>query len=101
MTKEYLYSNLYTIYYELKDYNRAEQALTDYEAMFPEDYMPHALRGMMLITMENEKPQNARDYTAAQAEHETAGNMLRGSDDTTYYQQLDSLIANLERNGWL
>ena len=101
VTKEYLYSNLYTIYYELKDYNRAEQALTDYEAMFPEDYMPHALRGMMLITMENEKPQNARDYTAAQAEHETAGNMLRGSDDTTYYQQLDSLIANLERNGWL
>ena len=63
--------------------------------------MPHALRGMMLITMENEKPQNTRDYKAAQTEYETAGDMLKSSDDTTYYQQLDSLIANLERNGWL
>ena len=40
-------------YYELKDYDRAEQALKDYETAFPEDYMPHALRGMMLITEEN------------------------------------------------
>ena len=55
VTKEYLYSNLYTIYYELKDYAKAEQALTAYEEMFPEDYMPHALRGMMLITIENAK----------------------------------------------
>ncbi|MCI9332962.1 MAG: protein kinase [Oscillibacter sp.] len=101
VTKEYLYSNLYTIYYELKEYDRAEQALADYETMFPEDYMPHALRGMMLITIENEKPQNSRNYKAAQAEYETAGGMVRDSDETTYYQQLGSLIANLKRNGWL
>lgn len=101
VTKEYLYSNLYTIYYELKDYDQAEQALADYETMFPEDYMPHALRGMMLITIENEKPQNARNYKPAQVEYETAGGMVRDSDETTYYQQLGSLIENLKRNGWL
>lgn len=101
VTKEYLYSNLYTIYYELKEYDRAEQALADYEAMFPEDYMPHALRGMMLITIENEKPQSARNYKGALAEYETAGGMVRDSDETTYYQQLGSLIENLKRNGWL
>lgn len=59
VTKEYLYSNLYTIYYELKDYAKAEQALTAYEEMFPEDYMPHALRGMMLITIEMPSPRAA------------------------------------------
>ena len=64
VTKEYLYSNLYTIYYELKDYDRAEQALAAYEAKFPEDYMPHALRGMLLVTVENEKPQAGRDCSA-------------------------------------
>lgn len=101
VTKEYLYSNLYTIYYELKDYAKAEQALTAYEAMFPEDYMPHALRGMMLITIENAKPQTSRNYRPALAEYETAGSMIRSSDETTYYQQLDSLIENLKRNGWL
>lgn len=101
VTKEYLYSNLYTIYYELKDYAKAEQALTAYEEMFPEDYMPHALRGMMLITIENTKPQSSRNYRPALAEYETAGNMIRSSDETTYYQQLGSLIEDLKRNGWL
>ena len=101
VAKEYLYSNLYTIYYEMKDYDRAEQALTSYEEMFPEDYMPHALRGMMLITIENGKSQSARNYKAAFAEYETAGAMIRSSDDTTYYQQLGSLIQNLRKNGWL
>lgn len=101
VVKEYLYANLYTIYYEMKDYGRAEQTLMDYETAFPGDYMPHALRGMMLITIENEKPQSARDYSAAKAEYETAGTMLQSSDDTTYYQQLESLIQNLQRNGWL
>lgn len=101
VTKEYLYSNLYTIYYELKDYAKAEQALTAYEEMFPEDYMPHALRGMMLITIENAKPQSSRNYRPALAEYETAGSMIRSSDETTYYQQLGSLIEDLKRNGWL
>ena len=101
VTKEYLYSNLYTIYYELKDYDEAEQSLQAYEEMFPDDYMPHALRGMMLITIENNKPQASRDYQPALAEYETAGSMLRSSDETTYYQQLGSLIENLKKNGWL
>lgn len=101
VTKEYLYTNLYTIYYELKDYAGAESALQAYESMFPDDYMPHALRGMMLITIENGKSQSARNYRPAVTEYETAGSMLRSSDETTYYQQLGSLIDNLKRNGWL
>lgn len=101
VTKDYLYSNLYTIYYELEDYEAAERALEAYEAAFPDDYMPHALRGMMLITVENNKGQSERDYSAAKREYETAGEMLRSSDDATYYQQLGSLISQLEQEGWL
>ncbi len=101
VVKEYLYSNLYTIYYELGSYDKAEQALADYEDVFPEDYMPHALRGMMLITIENQKPQSSRNYRPAVKEYETAGEMLRSSDNTTYYQQLGSLVDNLKKNGWL
>ena len=101
VTKEYLYSNLYTIYYEMGDYGRAEESLAAYQEMFPDSYMPHALRGMLLITVENEKPQSQRDYSAALAEYETAGGMIRSSDDTTYYQQLGTLIDSLRKNGWL
>lgn len=101
VTKEYLYSNLYAIYYELKDYDSAEKALSNYETMFPDNYMPHALRGMMLITIENQKAQSQRDYRSALSEYEIAGNMIRSSDETTYYQQLGSLIDSLKKNGWL
>lgn len=99
--KEYLYSNLYAICYEQKDYTGARQALADYEAAFPDSYMPHALRGMMLITIENGKSQSARNYSAALKEYETAGTMVRSGDDTTYYQQLGSLIDSLRQGGWL
>ena len=101
VVKDYLYTNLYSIYYEQKDYEAAEQALQDYEAAFPNDYTPHALRTMLLITIENEKNQTVRNYQAAQAEFEIAGSMLTSSDDATYYQQAESLMEQLSENGWL
>lgn len=101
VTKDYLYANLYTVYYELKQYDMAEQALQDYESTFPNNYMPHAFRGMMLITIEGEKPQEERDYSAAKEEYEKAGQMIKSSDDSTYYQQLGSLIDQLKSQGWL
>lgn len=99
--KDYLYSNLYTIYYELDCFDDAEQVLKAYETVFPNDYMPHALRGMMLITIENKKEQLERNYTTARQEYEIASSMIRGSDDATYFQQLESLILQLENEGWL
>lgn len=101
MQKDYLYTNLYTIYYELAQYDRAEQALKDYETAFPDAYVPHALRAVMLITLENEKPENQRDYTRAREEYLVADKMARSTDDQTYLQQVHSLIAQLYDNGWL
>lgn len=101
VVKDYLYTNLYSIYYEQGDYNAAEQALREYETAFPNDYIPHALRTMLLITIENEKAQGSRNYQTAQAEFEIAGDMITSSDDTTYYQQAESLMEQLRENGWL
>lgn len=101
VTKSYLYTDLYTVYYQLGDYTAAGQALDDYQTMYPQDYMPHALRGMLLITMENQKEQSVRDYRQVLSEYETAGQLIRSEDETTYYQQLGSLIDQLRSNGWL
>lgn len=101
VVKDYLYSNLYTVYYEMGDYHQAEAALQAYEAAFPEDYLPHALRAMMLISVENSKAQSVRDYTQVLAEHEIAASMVRSGDDQTYLQQLESLIDSLYVNGWI
>ena len=101
VSKDYLYSNLYTIYYELEDYATAEESLLRFEDAFPDNYMPHALRAMMLITIENGKNQSARNYTKAKSEYEVAKQMIQSSDDTTYFQQLESLIVRLQKEGWL
>lgn len=101
ITNDYLYSNLYTIYYEMGDYEKAEEALVRFEQMDPQNYMPKALRGILLITIENEKEQLQRNYGGAVEQYELAGQLLRGTDDSTYYQQLGGLIDNLRTNGWL
>ena len=101
ITKDYLYVNIYTIYYEMEKYDRAEQALTNYQQIFPDQYTPHALRSILLITLENQKPQSDRDYSQAVSEYELAGTLIKSSDDTTYYQQLETLINTLRANGWL
>lgn len=101
VVKDYLFTNLYSIYYEQGDYEAAEQALKDYEVAFPSDYIPHALRTVLLITVENGKEQGERDYRRAQEEFTVAGEMITSSDDATYYQQAESLMEQLEEQGWL
>ena len=101
VTKSYLYSNLYTIYYELQEYELAEQTLSDYAEQSPNDYEPYAFRAMLYITLENQKAQSARNYSAAVEAYEKAGQLLRSDDDATYYQQLQSLIQQLQKEGWI
>ena len=99
--RDYLYANLYTIYYQLEDYTQAASTLEKFKAAFPENYLPYAFEGMMTITVENEKPQGQRDYSRAVQAYETAGQMLHSDDDQAYYQQLGNLIDSLRENGWL
>ena len=73
VVKSYLYSNLYTIYYELQEYELAEQTLDAYSAQYPKDYEPYAFRAMLYITLENQKTQSARDYSAAVEAYEKPG----------------------------
>lgn len=99
--KTYLYTNLYTIYYEMKNYSMAADVLDKFEQVYSDNYMPNALRSIMYITIENSKPQEDRDYTQAYQEYESAGKKIRSNDETTYYQQLETLIDELRRSGWL
>lgn len=99
--KDYLFRNLYSIHYALGNFQEAGNTLAEYERVYPNDYMPHALRAILLIAVENEKPQSQRDYSAVEAEYEIAGNLLRSTDDPAYYQQIQGLIEQLKKNNWL
>lgn len=101
MEKDYIYTNLYSIHYEMGDYDAAGSDLDRMESSFPKSYVPHALRGILYITLENGKAEASRDYHGAQDECTKARELVSSSDDTTYLQQLESLIDQLKSNGWL
>ena len=46
MTKDYIYTNLYTIYCELGDYGNAGSCAMSYRWAYPDDYTPWALQAM-------------------------------------------------------
>lgn len=101
MKKDYIYSNLYSIQYELGEYAAAGEVLDHMEVSFPKSYVPHALRGILLITQENQKEESGRDYHRVQEEFTAARELVGSGDDTTYLQQLEGLIGQLRKGGWL
>ena len=99
--KEYLYSNLFTIYYEMSDYTNAEQIIEEYKTAFPLSYVPHAHRVVLLIEEETPKPSSERNYDEVVKEFETATDKILPSDDTQYYQQAEGLIESLRKYGYI
>lgn len=99
--KDYLYGNLYSIHYEMGSYDAAAQVLDRMESAFPKNYVPHALRGILYITMENGKAEKDRNYQLAYEAYLKAKELLTSSDDTAYFQQLESLITQLQQGNWL
>ena len=90
-----------SIHYEMGSYDAAAQVLDRMEVAFPKSYVPHALRGILLITVENGKAEGDRNYQPAYEEYLKAKDLLTSSDDTAYFQQLESLITQLQDGNWL
>ena len=101
MNKQYLYSNLFAIYFELNDFDSAEAVLRNMEETFPNSYLPHGHRAMLLIEQESTKENSLRNYQAAYDEYLLAEKKLVSSDDATLFQQIKSLMSELESKGWL
>lgn len=101
MQKEYVFTNAAYLYIMSDEDAKAQAVLDSMERVYLGSYLPHALRAVSYIYAENEKDQSQRDYSAAQEEYETAKSMATSSDDQTYLQMVESLIAELERKGWL
>lgn len=86
---------------ETKQFDAGKETLEGYEKSFPQSYVPHALRGLLLIAEEEEKPEESREYSAVLEAYEAAGEKLQSGDDPAYYQQLEALVGQLRDGGWL
>lgn len=101
LNKTNIFCSLYTIYHVQDRYQEAYDVLDQFQTAFPQDYRPHALRGILHVTVEADKPADQRDYQAVQGYYDEATKLLRSDDDTTYYQMLGSLLEQLRSGGWL
>ena len=99
ITKDYIYGNIYNIYYQLGDYTKASEILKAYEEKYPNRYEPNAFRAVMLINMGN----NSKDeglFQKAWDEYVTAYGKYSPSDNKVYLEQVYSLFNELSENGW-
>lgn len=101
MAKEYLYINAFTAWQSIGEYEKAGSVLDSMETAWPESYIPHALRAMLMIMVENTKAQSQRDYQPAYTEYEKARELVRDNDEQSYLQQLEGLIDQLKAGNWL
>jgi len=92
-----LYKAVFSIYFLNGQYDEAERILQHYEASCPEDYNPHAMRGYMLLQMENELWASEEYLRAAKEEFEIADRMIRDTDDRYFYDMLKEAIENDEK----
>ena len=99
--KEYLYVNAFTAYQYAGEYESAAQVLNKYQTAYPSDYVPHALLAQLYIMIENGKPEDQRNFTAAYEEYQKAVSLVDKNSDTTQLQQLEGLIEQLKSGGWL
>lgn len=110
--KEYIYTNLYAIAYMRQDLLAAEEITYSMQEAFPENYLPHAFRAIIYIKAGSDETYDAAflqyydltqdvAYETAYSEYRDAAELIRATDDRTYFLQLESLIQELEVNGWL
>ena len=101
IVKDYIYTNIFTVYQYAGDYGPAIEIMSEMKSAFPDEHIPYVYTAMIMILEENGKPEAQRDYGECYQEYLLAKEMVKQDDDTTQLQQLESLIDQLRDGGWL
>lgn len=97
----YIYVNACNTYQLVGAYDEAAEVLDQMEAVYGTSYVPHALRAILYVRVENGKAESERDYQAAYAEYVKAAELITTEDDRTQFQQLETIIDQLRAGNWL
>ncbi|MBQ8815268.1 MAG: protein kinase [Lachnospiraceae bacterium] len=98
---DYLYVNACNAYQLIGAYDEAGQVLDQMKSIYSASYVPHALRSILYVRIENAKPEAERDYSAAYEEYQVAAGLVTAEDDRTQFQQLETIIEQLRAGNWL
>ena len=92
---------MFIAYQTIGEYKEAEDVLAEMKGVYPASYQPYMYHSLLLIMMENQKPNEQRDYKNAYNEYLKATELSDSADSKQQMQQLEGLIQQLKDAGWL
>ncbi|MCD8107938.1 MAG: protein kinase [Oscillospiraceae bacterium] len=100
----HIMQNLAILYQTVGNFNKAMAMLEEMSELFPTDYRVPMRMAFVEADMQSELENEERDYTKTKEYYEQAKELYEANLTTetidTDMQQLESLIAQLEANGW-
>lgn len=99
--KKYIYVNIFIAYQQAGEYEQALTVLDKMESAYPDAYEANAYRATLYIVIENEKPQEKRNYWPAYEEYQNAKKKIKDEDNDSQFVQLQGLIDQLKKGHWL
>ncbi|MDQ0231475.1 serine/threonine-protein kinase [Metabacillus malikii] len=99
--RSYLYKNIAIMYQVMDDYAKAEQTLEAMKEKYPTDYTVYYQLAMLYADMENEKPNNERNYEKTVENYELALRYSPEKAATPELQPLIKLIEELKENNFI
>ncbi|MCD7785514.1 MAG: protein kinase [Oscillospiraceae bacterium] len=100
----HIMQNLAILYQTVGDFDKAMDMLEEMSELFPTDYRVPMRMAFVEADMQSELANEERDYTKTKEYYEQAKELYEANLTTetidTDMQQLETLIAQLEANGW-
>ncbi len=98
--RAYIYRNMAIICQQIGELNQAEDILLDMKSKYPEDYQCYLQLAFVYVEMENQKPQEQRDYTKVVDNYELAQKYVTNQNQSDL-AQLERIIDELKDKGWI
>jgi serine/threonine-protein kinase len=100
-----VWQNIGVLYQQLGEYDAAAEVYADIADAYPDDYRPPLRLSYLELERQSAAPNELRDYAGAARYHAIAadkyGSRGAAAGDDAEMLQLDVLIDELRRNGWI
>ncbi|WP_373481747.1 protein kinase [Acetobacterium sp.] len=99
-TRPYLFRNIAIIEQETGNFDAAFAVLNKMETEYPDDYTVPLQEAWLFIEMENQKPNESRNYSDAKSAYEETMEKAGNSSSDQEVQMLTAKINEIKTKGW-
>lgn len=99
--RSYIYRNIAIIDQQMGDYSGSEEILLKMKLQYPEEFRCYLQLALLYAEMENQKPNESRNYEKTYENYKLAVKYAPNGDKTTELLPLVNLINDLKRDKWI